>query len=651
MGWSSNLIATVSSYFGIGSASSQVRLVNNSGDLSIENSSGTKKNIFAKLFKIFDTTHSVSLAVPTLSVDYTLTLPASLPGSTELLQVDPSGNISTTSGGGGGGSGTLAGDTDVNITSPTNGQSLTYDTASSKWINSTVSAGGTPSDLYVSTGTINVTNTTTETSIIGAGIGSMTLPAAFLVSGKAIRLKLYGYFSTDAVAPTLEVKVKVGSTVILDSTPVTVSPSLVNQLYELEALITCRTVGSSGSVFGQGRLFSIIPSAYNVPMSIGLENTGTSTVNTSTTELVDVTVQWGTASSNNTFYCTNVILSDADTSGSGGGGAPIVTSSTTLQTETLIQRITLGSDGPISFASIPNTFSHLKLRVVKIRSASATGFQNLGIYFNGDTSIANYVAIYSQGGNTVASNAAASNAYFGYAMGTASVTNYWTSGEGDIYNYAEPTSIKNFFARTQVPNSTSGWYIYQASVSNGYIGSGITQLDLFNSDAANFLAGSVVELIGITETSVVTGVTGGSLALPKRATLWGDECLVISGSWASAGGSHDNNENYSYYMYNGSNGNGDSLTNSFVIDTGTYTINILSLIQNDCGKVDVSIDGSVVVTVDPYTSGSLTYNQILTIPGVVMSSGYHKIQFTINGSSGSNHHFYLTKAFITPSAD
>jgi hypothetical protein len=37
---------------------------------------------------------------------------------------------------------TFANITDVNITSPTNGQSLTYDSASSKWINSAAAATG-----------------------------------------------------------------------------------------------------------------------------------------------------------------------------------------------------------------------------------------------------------------------------------------------------------------------------------------------------------------------------------------------------------------------------------------------------------------------------------------------------------------------------
>lgn len=45
-------------------------------------------------------------------------------------------------GGGGGGSSTLAGLTDVNLTSPTNNQILKYDSASGKWINGTGGGGG-----------------------------------------------------------------------------------------------------------------------------------------------------------------------------------------------------------------------------------------------------------------------------------------------------------------------------------------------------------------------------------------------------------------------------------------------------------------------------------------------------------------------------
>ena len=45
-------------------------------------------------------------------------------------------------GGGGGGSSTLSGLTDVNLTSPTNGQSLVYNASSGKWVNATGGSGG-----------------------------------------------------------------------------------------------------------------------------------------------------------------------------------------------------------------------------------------------------------------------------------------------------------------------------------------------------------------------------------------------------------------------------------------------------------------------------------------------------------------------------
>jgi len=63
-------------------------------------------------------------------------------------------------GGGGGGSSTLAGLTDVNLTSPTNNQILKYDGATAKWVNGTGGGGGASaltdlSDVSLTTPTDN----------------------------------------------------------------------------------------------------------------------------------------------------------------------------------------------------------------------------------------------------------------------------------------------------------------------------------------------------------------------------------------------------------------------------------------------------------------------------------------------------------------
>ena len=68
------------------------------------------------------------------------------PVDAQVLTYDgPSGkwkNETPSGGGGGGGSSTLAGDTDVSITSPVDAQVLTYDGPSGKWKNETPSGGG-----------------------------------------------------------------------------------------------------------------------------------------------------------------------------------------------------------------------------------------------------------------------------------------------------------------------------------------------------------------------------------------------------------------------------------------------------------------------------------------------------------------------------
>lgn len=56
--------------------------------------------------------------------------------------VEFNNNMNKIDQGGGGGSSSLAGLSDVNLTSPTDGQVLTYDGNSSKWVNATPSGGG-----------------------------------------------------------------------------------------------------------------------------------------------------------------------------------------------------------------------------------------------------------------------------------------------------------------------------------------------------------------------------------------------------------------------------------------------------------------------------------------------------------------------------
>ena len=48
------------------------------------------------------------------------------------------------------------------------------------------------SNMFVQTATKTITNTVTETSILGTGVGTDIFPADFFVSGKMVRITLAG---------------------------------------------------------------------------------------------------------------------------------------------------------------------------------------------------------------------------------------------------------------------------------------------------------------------------------------------------------------------------------------------------------------------------------------------------------------------------
>lgn len=157
--------------------------------------------------------------------------------------------------------------------------------------------------IFAQTASVTVANTASELTLVGSGYGSLTLPANFFITGKTIKVTVSGVRSATA-APTIQIKVKLGSTTVLDSTAVT-SGNQTNQAFVIQGWITCRSAGGSGTVFCQG-VYSEVGNA-----QFGMANTGTQTIDTTTTQTVNVTVQWGTASSSNTITATNLILEDA----------------------------------------------------------------------------------------------------------------------------------------------------------------------------------------------------------------------------------------------------------------------------------------------------------------------------------------------------
>lgn len=163
-----------------------------------------------------------------------------------------------------------------------------------------------PGVLFTQTATATFSNTGTATSVIGSGVGAMTLPANFFVAGKTFRLVAAGFGGSDAAAPgTMTIRLRVGNVV---TTSLAVSITVVNWTWYLDTHCTCRTTGVTGTIWCNGVAGITNNTTANTFQMAQMNNGGTDTVDTTGTLLVDVTGQFGTVDADNSMNGTTAIL-------------------------------------------------------------------------------------------------------------------------------------------------------------------------------------------------------------------------------------------------------------------------------------------------------------------------------------------------------
>ena len=163
----------------------------------------------------------------------------------------------------------------------------------------------------------------------------------------------------------------------------------------------------------------------------------------------------------------------------------------------------------------------------------------------------------------------------------------------------------------------------------------------------NFIGATVADNSGSDSTDVTIA---SSVEYPKFQEAFFDDFVAYSG----AGFSRDIASAYpfNWSMYSTTATNGDTWDIGIIIDAGTYTLKLWVSTGPQMGKVDISIDGeSPISTFDGY-SGSSVNSYIYTVSTGALSSGYHKIRFTVNGknASSSSYRFYGSKLSIIPAA-
>ncbi len=162
---------------------------------------------------------------------------------------------------------------------------------------------GNQSTLFSQTADKLVTNTVVETTLIGAGEGTVTLPANDMVAGSSYNLSMFGILSTTA-NPTLQIKAKLGATTIGDSGAVSMG-NVTDQFFRAVVHFTVRSVGVSGTIIDVG-LFEYIDPPNSKSFSI--VGSSTHTIDTTGAQAVDLTVEWGTASASNKITSQVAVL-------------------------------------------------------------------------------------------------------------------------------------------------------------------------------------------------------------------------------------------------------------------------------------------------------------------------------------------------------
>lgn len=143
----------------------------------------------------------------------------------------------------------------------------------------------------------SVGNTTTESSLIGSGVGNLTLAGNSVRVGQTFRFRAWGVFTTAAgeTYPNLTFRLKLGSLVLLEFTT-SMTPGEPGDFWKFEADLVIRSVGVSGSAKAHGSLV-LIDAFYGLIGELA-------TLNTTQSHDFDLTFTWDTANAANVMNCS-----------------------------------------------------------------------------------------------------------------------------------------------------------------------------------------------------------------------------------------------------------------------------------------------------------------------------------------------------------
>ena len=167
---------------------------------------------------------------------------------------------------------------------------------------------GPATGLFAQTGNSTIITGITESTLINGGVGTLTVPANGFQIGDSYRA-VFGGVMNAANNQTIRIRVKAGAITLLDSGVQSLTNSIINDIWSLNIDFTIRQIGGAGtaSIVSLGA-FHYIKTSNASTQGFAFNVVNNTTFNTTISNVLDVTVQWGSNNAGNSIYSDIFVL-------------------------------------------------------------------------------------------------------------------------------------------------------------------------------------------------------------------------------------------------------------------------------------------------------------------------------------------------------
>lgn len=160
--------------------------------------------------------------------------------------------------------------------------------------------------LYSQTGdSITVSGTISETTIIGPGVGTLSVPANGFSVGDSFQLIMGGVL--DNTNDTITIRIKTGSVILAQSDAF--NPAADSDKWFMSVYFTVRSIGGTGvaSISTHGN-FQVVKASNGTVVGEAFQNTNNSSFDTTISNTLEITVQFSDADPLNFIYSDLFVL-------------------------------------------------------------------------------------------------------------------------------------------------------------------------------------------------------------------------------------------------------------------------------------------------------------------------------------------------------